>query len=99
MTGVGGGIFLALLVLSLGWAATRQTAAISVVVQPPELGFCPCWDMGYAAAVARRAPSLARLRGTRRASRLMDGLASTHDLAVAVSFPVARRVGGDCCLF
>jgi uncharacterized membrane protein YfcA len=31
VTGVGGGIFLAPLVLSLGWAATRQTAAISVV--------------------------------------------------------------------
>jgi uncharacterized membrane protein YfcA len=31
MTGVGGGIFLAPLVLSLGWATTRQTAAISVV--------------------------------------------------------------------
>ena len=30
-TGVGGGIFLAPLVLSLGWASTRQTAAISVV--------------------------------------------------------------------
>jgi uncharacterized membrane protein YfcA len=30
-TGVGGGIFLAPLVLSLGWATTRQTAAISVV--------------------------------------------------------------------
>jgi uncharacterized protein len=31
VTGVGGGIFLAPLVLALGWAATRQTAAISVV--------------------------------------------------------------------
>jgi uncharacterized membrane protein YfcA len=31
VTGVGGGIFLAPLVLSLGWATTRQTAAISVV--------------------------------------------------------------------
>ena len=31
LTGVGGGIFLAPLVLSLGWATTRQTAAISVV--------------------------------------------------------------------
>ena len=31
VTGVGGGIFLASLVLSLGWATTRQTAAISVV--------------------------------------------------------------------
>lgn len=31
MTGVGGGIFLAPLVLSFGWASTRQTAAISVV--------------------------------------------------------------------
>jgi uncharacterized protein len=31
VTGVGGGIFLAPVVLSLGWAATRQTAAISVV--------------------------------------------------------------------
>jgi uncharacterized protein len=31
VTGVGGGIFLAPLVLSLSWATTRQTAAISVV--------------------------------------------------------------------
>ena len=31
VTGVGGGIFLAPLVLWLGWAATRRTAAISVV--------------------------------------------------------------------
>jgi uncharacterized protein len=31
VTGVGGGIFLAPLVLSLGWATARQTAAISVV--------------------------------------------------------------------
>jgi uncharacterized protein len=31
VTGVGGGIFLAPLVLSLGWATMRQTAAISVV--------------------------------------------------------------------
>ena len=31
VTGVGGGIFLAPLVLSLGWATTRQTAAVSVV--------------------------------------------------------------------
>jgi uncharacterized membrane protein YfcA len=31
VTGVRGGIFLAPLVLSLGWATTRQTAAISVV--------------------------------------------------------------------
>ncbi|MBS0642044.1 MAG: sulfite exporter TauE/SafE family protein [Proteobacteria bacterium] len=31
VTGVGGGIFLAPLVLSFGWATTRQTAAISVV--------------------------------------------------------------------
>ena len=31
MTGVGGGIFLAPLVLSLGWATMRQTAATSVV--------------------------------------------------------------------
>ena len=31
LTGVGGSIFLAPLVLSLGWATTRQTAAISVV--------------------------------------------------------------------
>jgi uncharacterized membrane protein YfcA len=31
VTGVGGGIFLAPLVLALGWATTRQTAAISVV--------------------------------------------------------------------
>jgi uncharacterized membrane protein YfcA len=31
VTGVGGGIFLAPCVLSLGWATTRQTAAISVV--------------------------------------------------------------------
>ncbi len=31
MTGVGGGILLAPLVLSFGWATTRQTAAISVV--------------------------------------------------------------------
>ena len=31
VTGVGGGIFLAPLVLSLGWATTGQTAAISVV--------------------------------------------------------------------
>ena len=34
VTGVGGGIFLAPLVLSLGWATTRQTAAISVVFNP-----------------------------------------------------------------
>jgi uncharacterized membrane protein YfcA len=31
VTGVGGGIFLAPLVLSLSWATARQTAAISVV--------------------------------------------------------------------
>ena len=31
VTRIGGGIFLAPLVLSLGWATTRQTAAISVV--------------------------------------------------------------------
>jgi uncharacterized membrane protein YfcA len=31
VTGVGGGIFLAPLVLTLGWATTRQTAAISAV--------------------------------------------------------------------
>ena len=31
ITGVGGGTFLAPLVLSLGWATTRQTPAISVV--------------------------------------------------------------------
>jgi uncharacterized membrane protein YfcA len=31
ITGVGGGIFLAPLVLSLGWVATRQASAISVV--------------------------------------------------------------------
>jgi uncharacterized protein len=32
VTGVGGGIFLAPLVRSLGWATMRQTAAISVVL-------------------------------------------------------------------
>jgi uncharacterized protein len=31
VTGVGGGIFLAPLVLALGWSTARQTAAISVV--------------------------------------------------------------------
>jgi uncharacterized protein len=70
VTGVGGGIFLAPLVLSLGWATMRQTAAISVVFNL----------MNSAAALAGawrpcrccpRASPLVAMCGIRRASRLV----------------------------
>src|SRR3984957_15710472 len=91
VTGVGGGIFLAPLVRSLGWATIRQTAAI---FQPGELGFSPCRGVGDRAAL----PALCMGFG---ASRLVDGGAAPQpsNIAAAAGFPPAYRSrANDCCL-
>ena len=91
VTGVGGGIFLA----PLGWATTRQTAAISVVFNLVNSAPRPCRDMGDAAAATRPVAPMAGLRGNRWTSRLMDGCVAPQpkNLAVLLAILLVAAAG------
>jgi uncharacterized membrane protein YfcA len=85
VTGVGGGIFLAPLVLSLGWATMRQTAAISVVFNL----------MNSVAALAGTWATLPLLPARLPLWLLCVGLGgfSAHGLVLCIS----TREHCDCC--
>ena len=94
VTGVGGGIFLAPLVRSLGWATMRQTAAISVVFNLVNSASALA---GAWAILPLCLPSV----WVQGASRLADGWAAPQpsNIAAAAGFPPAYRSrANDCCL-
>ena len=101
MTGFGGGIFLAPLVLSLGWA-TMQTAAISVVFNlmiPWQPSPGPWATLPLLPA---RLPLWLVCMGFGGTSRLLDRCLASQppNIAIAASFPLAY--GGrenDHCSF
>jgi hypothetical protein len=102
VTGVGGGIFLAPLVLSLGWATTRQTAAISVVFNLVNSAAALAGTWATLALLPARLPLWLISVGVRGGARFMDGCAAPEptNIAVAAGFSVAH--GGwanDRCLF
>src|ERR1700733_6890153 len=90
VTGVGGGIFLAPLVRSLGWATMRQTTAISVVFNLVNSAFA------LAGAWATLPLCLPSVWGS-GASRLVDGWAAPQpsNIAAAAGFPPGFRSRGE----
>jgi hypothetical protein len=100
VTGVGGGIFLAPLVLWLGWAARRRTAAISVVFNLLDSAAPLAGTWATLPLLPAIAP-LVGLRGCRWPSRLMGRGAAPRppNAAITAIFPPACGGGeNDHCL-